>query len=234
MNTSQHGEYLTKITRMGAVNCYLLREQDGLTVIDTMIPGSADDILAAAEAAGAPIVRVTITHGHFDHVGSLDALVARLPDAEVVFPAREARLLRGDRTQEPGEPREPPGSSMFSKGAISAVRTRPAREVSAGDRVGSLEVVPAPGHSPGQVALLDTRDRTLIAGDAYSSLGGLSVSSKLNPRFPLPALATWDKPTALRSARELRALDPARLAVGHGPVLEDPGGRMDRAIAAAS
>jgi glyoxylase-like metal-dependent hydrolase (beta-lactamase superfamily II) len=94
--------------------------------------------------------------------------------------------------------------------------------------------VPAPGHSPGQVALLDTRDRTLIAGDAYSSLGGLSVSSKLNPRFPLPALATWDKPTALRSARELRALDPARLAVGHGAVLEDPGARMDRAIAAAS
>jgi glyoxylase-like metal-dependent hydrolase (beta-lactamase superfamily II) len=38
-----------------------------------------------------------------------------------------------------------------------------------GDRVGSLEVVPSPGHSPGHVSFLDARDRTLIAGDTYAS-----------------------------------------------------------------
>ena len=59
------------------------------------------------------------------------------------------------------------------------------------------------------------------------------MAGVLRPLFPLPAMATWDLPTALASARALRALDPARLAVGHGRVLEAPAAEMDRAIAAA-
>jgi hypothetical protein len=46
-------------------------------------------------------------------------------------------------------------------------------------------------------------------------------------------VATWHKPIAFESARALRALDPARLAVGHGPVVDAPGAAMDRAIAKA-
>jgi hypothetical protein len=46
-------------------------------------------------------------------------------------------------------------------------------------------------------------------------------------------MATWDKATVLRTARELRALDPARLAVGHGNVVENPTAAMDAAIAKA-
>ena len=38
-----------------------------------------------------------------------------------------------------------------------------------GDRAGSLEVVASPGHSPGHVSYLDTRDRTQIAGDVYTT-----------------------------------------------------------------
>ena len=47
-------------------------------------------------------------------------------------------------------------------------------------------------------------------------------------------MATWHKPTALTSARALRALDPSRLAVGHGKVVETPGEAMDKAIAKGS
>jgi hypothetical protein len=61
----------------------------------------------------------------------------------------------------------------------------------------------------------------------------VETSAKVNWRFPLPALATWDKPTTVRTARELRALDPARLAVGHGNVVEAPTAAMDAAIARA-
>jgi hypothetical protein len=46
-------------------------------------------------------------------------------------------------------------------------------------------------------------------------------------------MATWDRPTALRTAEALRALDPARLAVGHGDVVESPVPAMDAAIARA-
>jgi glyoxylase-like metal-dependent hydrolase (beta-lactamase superfamily II) len=47
-------------------------------------------------------------------------------------------------------------------------------------------------------------------------------------------MATWHRPTALETARALRALDPARLAPGHGRVVEAPAAAMDAAIARGS
>ena len=147
-----------RISRLGFVNTYLVEEDDGLTVVDTMLPGNAKKILSAAERTGRPIVRILLTHAHGDHIGSLDALAERVPEAEVAMPARDARA------------------------------------------------------------------------DAYSTLGGVATTARPNPRFPLPAMATWHRPTALESARKLRALEPVRLAPGHGKVVENPGAAMDAAI----
>jgi glyoxylase-like metal-dependent hydrolase (beta-lactamase superfamily II) len=213
---------------MGLVNCFLVEEDDGLTLVDTMLPKSGKRIVAAAADLGRPIVRIALTHAHGDHIGSLDELARELPDAEVSISARDARLMAGDKSLDPGEPDDKLG------GSYPEAKTRPARTLTPGDRVGSLEVVAAPGHTPGQVALLDTRDRTLYCGDAYSTLGGVATSAKANPRFPLPAIGTWHRPTALESAKALRALDPARLAPGHGKIVESPGAAMDAAIAKAS
>ena len=217
-----------RISRFGFVNCYLVHEDDGLTLVDTMLPASAKRILTAAEGIGRPIVRIVLTHAHGDHVGSLDALAAKLPNAEVSITARDARLLAGDKTLDPDEPDDK------LRGSYPGTKTRPDRTLKVGERVGSLEVVSAPGHTPGQIALLDTRDRTLLCADAFSTLGGVATTAKANPRFPLPALATWHRPTALESARALRALEPVRLAPGHGPVVEEPLAEMDVAIAKAS
>jgi glyoxylase-like metal-dependent hydrolase (beta-lactamase superfamily II) len=218
-------ERLTRVDRLaGLVNCFLVAEDDGLTLVDTMLRGSAERILGAARSAGAPIVRIVLTHYHDDHSGSIDALAEQLPDAELSWSGRDARILRGDTSVDPGEPHR----------KIRPVKPRAAtadRELVAGDRVGSLEVVPAPGHTPGQIALLDTRDRTLIAGDAYSTLGGVATTAGPYWRFPLPGIATWDRPLALESARALRALAPRRLAVGHGRTVDDPLAAMDAAIA---
>jgi glyoxylase-like metal-dependent hydrolase (beta-lactamase superfamily II) len=213
---------------LGFVNAYLVREDDGLTLVDTMVVGSAKGILQAAGALGAPITRIALTHAHADHVGSLDAVIEALGAVELSASSRESRLLAGDRRLDPDEPQ-----SKLA-GGWTEVAARVTRELSPGDRVGSLEVVAAPGHTPGHIAFLDTRDRTLIAGDAFSTLGGVATTARANPRFPLPAMATWDRPTVLRSARALRALDPPRLAVGHGPVVADPLAAMDRAIARAA
>jgi glyoxylase-like metal-dependent hydrolase (beta-lactamase superfamily II) len=219
---------VTQVDRFKLVNAYLVREDDGLTLVDTMIPRSARTIQTAAERLGAPIVRIALTHAHGDHVGSLDELAALLPDAEVILSARETRLLDRDKSLDADEPQ----SKLH--GGFPGTRTKASRTVSAGDRIGSLEVVASPGHTPGHVAFLDPRDRTLICGDAFSTLGGVETSARINPRFPLPTLATWHRPTALESARALRALDPARLAPGHGRIVESPAAAMDAAIARAS
>jgi glyoxylase-like metal-dependent hydrolase (beta-lactamase superfamily II) len=221
-------ENLTRVSRLGIVNAYLVREGDGFTVVDTMLPGSAKRIVREAERQGAPIVRIVLTHAHGDHIGSLDDLAGMVSDAEVIISERDAPLLVKDMTLRPGEPEDK------LRGSYPGAKTSPDRVVNGGDRIGSLEVVPSPGHTPGHIALLDTRDRTLLCGDVYSTLGGVATSAKVNPRFPLPALATWHRPTELESARALRALEPARLAPGHGRVVESPLEKMDAAIESAA
>jgi glyoxylase-like metal-dependent hydrolase (beta-lactamase superfamily II) len=219
---------LIRLTRLGFVNAYLVSEDEGLTLVDTMISGSADGILAAAGKLERPITRIVLTHGHSDHAGSLDALAARVPDAEIAVSVREARLLHGDRGLEPGEP------VSKLRGGWPKVATAPTRLLEPGDHVGSLRVVAAPGHTPGHIALVDERDGTLIGGDAFSTLGGVSTTGRVNPRFPLVGMSTWDRPTANRTAATLRTLQPTALAVGHGPVVTDPLAAMDRALAAVA
>lgn len=230
MSTFHHGDHLARLTRLKFSNVYLVREDDGLTLIDTSLPGSAGAILSAAQELGAPIRRIVLTHAHSDHYGSLDALHQAVPDAEVLVSARDARLLRGDLGPEPGEP----SGRLFRGFFWPPAKTAPTRTIAEGDRVGSLEVIAAPGHTPGQVAFLDSRDRSLVCGDAYLALGGLFVTTQPVLRFPLPALlGTWNRARANETARKLRELDPARLATGHGPVLERPAAEMDRAIGEA-
>jgi len=216
-----------RVALLGFVNAYLVEEDDGFTLVDTMLPRNAGRILKAA-GGGIPIKRIMLTHAHQDHIGSLDALAEKLPGVEVLISSRDARLLAKDMTLDPGE------EKGKLRGGYSGAKTKPTRTVEAGERIGSLEVVAAPGHTPGQVALLDTRDRTLYCGDAYSTLGGVATTAKPARWFPLPAKATWHHPTALESAKALRALDPARLAPGHGKVVESPGAAMDVAIARGS
>ena len=219
---------ITRVSRLGFVNAYLVREDDGLTLVDTMLPRCSKPILGAAERLGAPIVRIALTHAHADHIGSLDELAAALPGVEVVISTRDARLLAKDMSLDPGEPNDK------LRGGYPGAKTRPTRTFEAGDMVGSLEVVASPGHTPGHVAFLDRRDGTLLAGDAYSTLGGVATPARINPRFPLVYLSTWHRPTALESARALRALDPRRLAPGHGRIVDSPATAMDEAIAKAS
>ena len=212
---------LFQLTHLVAFNCYLLREDDGFTLIDTNMSGQAQAIMQAADKLGLPIVH---THAHVDHVGSLDALHEALPDVPVAISERDARFLSGDKSLDPSEPQ------VSLRGGYPICKTKPTLLLHEGDRIGSLEVIATPGHTPGHFAFLDTRDRMVIAGDAYQTQGGVAVSGTIEILFPLPALATWHKGLALESARKLLALQPSALAVGHGRVLNHPQAEMEHAI----
>ena len=227
MKATSHGQFTTQLTcfpHVFPVNAYLVRQDDGFTLVDTTIPRSATAILAAARDLGAPIVRIVLTHAHMDHVGSAAALHAALPGAEVLASVRDARFLTGERTLDPAE------TQGKLRGAYSTIQSTPTRLLQDGDRVGSLLVVASPGHTPGHISLLDQREGTLIAGDALQTAGGVAVSGIVKPLFPFPAMATWYRPAALESARRLAALNPERLAVGHGRVIESPRATIAAAI----
>jgi glyoxylase-like metal-dependent hydrolase (beta-lactamase superfamily II) len=216
MKTRAVSESTTQLTRYGFVNAFLVREDDGWTLVDTTMK-AADEILRAA--GDTPIRRIALTHGHGDHVGSLDVLKERLPDVQVLMSTVDAQIHAGEREQ--------------TKGSWPKLETKPDVRLEPGDRVGSLEVVASPGHTPGHVAFLDTRDGTLLAGDVFTTYGDVAVSNHFYWRFPLAAMATEDGAQDLESARALRALEPRLLLVGHGPAQRDPVAAMDSAIARA-
>jgi glyoxylase-like metal-dependent hydrolase (beta-lactamase superfamily II) len=227
MKITQHSDNLWQLTRLIAFSCYLVRENDGLTLVDTNLAGSATAILQAARAIGLPITRVVLTHAHGDHAGSLDEVVGQLPGAEVAFTERTAEFLQGQLTLREDEPQEK------LRGSFVKCTTQPTRLLNSGDLVASLRVVATPGHTPDHISFFDERDGTLIAGDAFQTQAGMAVAGVMRWLFPFPALATWRLPTALESARALRDLKPARLAVGHSRVIEEPLAQMDAAIAEA-
>jgi glyoxylase-like metal-dependent hydrolase (beta-lactamase superfamily II) len=224
MRTTSITENITQLTRLRFVNAYLVREADGFTLVDTTTGGATKALVAAAHAAGGKIRRIALTHGHGDHVGSLDALKAELGDAvQVLMPELDARIHAGEQVVDGKLP-----------GSWPKLATRPDVRLQPADRVGCLEVVASPGHSPGHVSFLDVRDGTLIAGDAFTSYGKVAIPTFYYPRFPLAAMATWNRQTTLDSARALRALDPTTLLVGHGPAVRAPAAAIDRALARAS
>lgn len=213
---------------MGIVNVFLVEEEDGLTVVDTALPGSAKAIVRSAGVVGKPIKRVLLTHAHDDHVGSLDRLIELLEDeVEVIASARDARLMAGDLTLDEDEPVDK------LRGGLKGTKTVPTRTISEDDRVGSLRVIETPGHTPGHLSLIDERDGTLYCGDVFSTLGGMATTAQINPLFPLPAMATWHRPWVIESANKLIELGPERLAPGHGRVVELPVPDMRAMVAKA-
>lgn len=209
------------------VNVYLVAADDEWVLVDAGLKGSAGKILKAATAlfGDKPPAAVLLTHGHFDHVGALHALLQVWKDTPVYAHALELPYLTGQANYPPADP--------FAGGGMMSWMSflYPNEPVDLGDRVqalpkdGSLPVlqkwryVHTPGHAPGHVSLFRDTDRLLIVGDAFVTTRQESAFSVMVQRKVLsgpPRYFTYDWPAAAESVKKLHELAPATAASGHG------------------
>jgi len=156
------------------VNLYSVQAPDkSWVLIDTGLPYSAGRILRWAEhqfGPGAAPSAIILTHGHFDHVGSLQDLLHHWPVPVYAHPL-EMPYLTGRSPYPP--PDSSVGGGAFS--SIAALYPRGPIDISRSVRPlpvdGSVPGLPGwrwihtPGHTPGHVSLFRELDRPSATGN---------------------------------------------------------------------
>ncbi|MBD2723969.1 MBL fold metallo-hydrolase [Hymenobacter armeniacus] len=214
------------------VNLYYAFPQDQpqgpWVLIDGGLPGSADKIRKQAEALfgpDTPPAAILLTHGHFDHVGALDGLLAAWPDVPVYAHPLELPYLTGKSSFPPPDPTVGRGMMAYLSFAY------PKHAYDFGSRVQALPAdgrmpglpgwrwVHTPGHTFGHVSFFREHDKVLVAGDAFTTVFAESGTSTFTQKQEVhgpPAYFTPDWDAARDSMALLARMEPEVAATGHG------------------
>lgn len=209
------------------LNCYLWQGPDGVTLIDTGWPDSAELIEQALRRLGssrADVTRIVLTHFHEDHVGSA-AEIAAWSGAEVIAGVSDSAFISGEcygpvPELTPGERVLRPEFVEPPHGPVCRVD----RMVGDGDVLGfagGAQVIAVPGHTPGSIALYLPAAEAVLTGDAVAEFNGQVILGVFN----------IDRVAAMNSLSGLAATGATIAGFGHGEaVLRNAGMRIAAAI----
>jgi len=212
----------------GYTNCYVVEAEDGVTLVDAAFPATWSLVrrcLADLDRSAADIKGLVITHGHFDHVGFASCL-QRCYGVQVWAPKADAPILRHPYRYRPARPRLvyplvhprslPVLGSMVGAGALRVPGLTPDHLVEGRtvlDLPGRPELIPAPGHTDGELVVHLPDHGAVLTGDALVTLD--IYTGRRGPRAVARA-ATNDPRAAIDSLSAIAALDVSDVLPGHG------------------
>jgi len=202
-------------------------ETSEFVLIDTGMPKSAEQIknmIHKRFGESAIPKAIILTHGHFDHVGSIAAL---LEDWDIPVYAHEQELpfLTGKEDYPPGDPNVDSGlvakmSPLFPNHGIDiSAHIQPLSSDGTVPNMPGWKCIHTPGHTPGHISLFREQDRILIAGDAFVTVKQESLYKVLTQTQEIsgpPRYYTTDWEAAYESVKKLEALKPQLAVTGHG------------------
>lgn len=215
------------------VNCYLVEDEDGVTLVDTGLPALWDELVQALEELGhtpADLRAVVLTHAHFDHIGCAARARDQLGVPVWAHPGDHfiaAHPYRyGHERSRLGYPLRYPGAipilgAMVRAGALRVRGVRDLQPLVAGrvlEVPGRPRVVFSPGHTAGHCALHLADRRAVLTGDALVTLD--PYTGGRGPQIVARA-ATADSALALRSLDALAATRARTVLPGHGEPWHD-------------
>ncbi len=217
-----------KGSRILFVNIYTVQSSaGGWTLIDTALPLSAGKIKSWAESLfgkGTKPNSIVLTHGHFDHVGAIETLVADW-DVPVYAHRDELPYLTGQMKYPPPDPGVGGGLMAVISPLYPRTSANLSGRVQALPEDGSVPTLPGwtylhtPGHAAGHVSLYRAEDKLLLPGDAFCTTkqeSFLAVAKQKPELHGPPAYYTPDWNSARSSVERLAKLCPRTIAPGHG------------------
>ena len=219
------------------VNIFMIHnpEKNDWVLVDTGLKTTAPKIRRMATHLFWPELRpsaIILTHGHFDHVGSLIELADEW-DVPVYIHYMEKPYLTGKSSYPPADPLVGGGLMSLMSWAfpLDPINLNRGQLISLPED-GKIPVLPewrflhTPGHAPGHISLFREKDRVLIAGDAVVTTKAESAVCSLVPGkadvYGPPKYLTYNWKSAAESVRKLAALDPLVIASGHGNSMRGP------------
>ena len=205
------------------VAAFLVRHATGLALVDAGFPGWQYAILTAAVSLPRPhgITHVVLTQAYSDHIGGAAGIVAEM-QAEVLCSSAERPYVEGRSLARAARGLSRCILTLHHHLAQRRVpRVRVDRTVEDGERICGMRVLAAPGHTPGQIALLHEEDGLLLCSDAVFNVHGELGWD------PAPGL-TIDREQATSTLERLALLGVADFAPSHGPaILGDAPARIE-------